>query len=114
MSELVIGPRLARTRGANPPCELTPDKFDNGLIAFDSVYNCRQSAQCQLDQLSIARIANSHPQDRWTVVPCGPAKGKVAILGDKNRRAGNGFIPNLLVGSRQQPEVDHVNRLTAG
>jgi hypothetical protein len=34
--------------------------------------------------------------------------------GDENCRTGNGFIPNLLVGSCQQPEVDNVNRLTAG
>jgi hypothetical protein len=45
---------------------------------------------------------------------CGPAKGKVAILGDENRRAGNGFIPNLLVGGCLQPEIDDVNRLAAG
>ncbi len=41
-------------------------------------------------------------------------KGKVAILGDENCRAGNSLIPNLLVGSCQQPEVDKVNRLAAG
>jgi hypothetical protein len=93
---------------------LTPDKFDNRFIAFDSIDNCRQGAQHQLDQLSIGRIANSDPQDRRTIVPCGPAKGEVTILGDEDRRAGNSFIPNLLVGSCQQSEVDKMNRLTAG
>jgi hypothetical protein len=92
---------------------LTPDKFDHCFIAFDRGDNCRQGAQHELDQLSIARIANSDPQDRWAIVRCGPAKGKVAILGDENRRAGNGFIPNLLVASSLQPEIDNVNRLTA-
>jgi hypothetical protein len=51
---------------------------------------------------------------RRTIVACGPAKGKVTILGDENRRTGNGFIQNLLVGRCRQPEVDHVSRLTAG
>jgi hypothetical protein len=93
---------------------LTPDQFDNRFMAFDSIDNRRQGAQQQFDQLSIARIANSNPQDRWTIARCGPAKGKVAIFGDENRRLGNGFIPNLLIGSCLQPEVDNVNRLTAG
>jgi hypothetical protein len=60
-----------------------------------------KGSQCQIDQLSITCIANSHPQDHWTIVSCRPAKGKVTVLGDENRRAGNGFIPDLLVGRRQ-------------
>jgi hypothetical protein len=91
-----------------------PDKFDDRFIAFDRIDNGRQGLQRELDQLSIAHITYSDPQDRWAIVACGPANGKVAILGDENCRTGNGFIPNLLVGSCQQPEVDNVNRLTAG
>jgi hypothetical protein len=94
--------------------QLTPDKFDNCFIAINRIGNCRQGAQYQFDQLSIARIANPDPQDRRTIVPCCPAKGKVAIFGNENRGVGNGFVPNPLVSSRQQPEIDNVNRLTAG
>ena len=93
---------------------LAPNKFDNSFAALNGVNNCRQRAQCQFDQLSITQIADADPQDCRTIVRCGPAKGKVAILGDENRRTGNGFIPDLLVGGRQQPEVDNVNRLAAG
>lgn len=70
--------------------------------------------QCQIDQLSIADVADPDPQDRWTIVPCGPPERKVTVLGDEYRRPGNGLIPNLPVGSCQQSEVDKVNRLTAG
>ena len=80
-----------------------PDKFDNCFAAFDRVDNGRQGLQCEFDKLSIAYVANSDPEDRWAIAPCSPAKGKVAILGDENRRTGNGFIPNLLVGRCQQP-----------
>jgi hypothetical protein len=39
----------------NPPvCSLTPDNFDNRLIAFDGIDNCRQGAQCQLCRRWIA------------------------------------------------------------
>jgi hypothetical protein len=64
---------------------LTPDKFDHCFIALDGFDYCRQGLQHQLDQFSIARIADPDPQDCRTGVPCGPAKGKIAILGDKNR-----------------------------
>jgi hypothetical protein len=84
------------------------------FVACDRVDNGRQGPQYHLDKLSIGYIANPDPQDRWAIAPCGPAKGKVAILGDENRRTGNGFVPNLLVGCGQQPEVHNVNRLTAG
>jgi hypothetical protein len=74
-------------------CMLAPDKLDHCFIAFDCIDDCRQAAQRKLDQFSIAHITNSDPQDRWTIVRCGPAKGKVAILGDENCRTGNGFVP---------------------
>ena len=93
---------------------LAPDELNHSLAAFDRSGDFRQRAQCQFDQLSIAQVANSDPQDRGAVVTGSPTNGKVTILGDENRRAGNGFIPNLLVGRGQQPEFDKVNRLTTG
>jgi hypothetical protein len=66
---------------------LTPDKFANCFIAFESIDNCRQGAQRQRDQLSPARITNSYAKDGWTIFSCGPANGKVVILDDQNRRA---------------------------
>lgn len=68
----------------NRPYALTPDKFDNCFVAFDRFDNGRQGLQCEFDKLSIAYVANSDPEDRWSIAPCGPAKGKVAILGDEN------------------------------
>jgi hypothetical protein len=93
---------------------LTSDKFDNNFIALDSFDNGRQGLQCELDQLSIAYVTYSDPQDRWAVVTCCAANGKVAILRHQNRRTGNGFIPNLLIGSCQQTEIDDVNRWASG
>jgi hypothetical protein len=83
-------------------------------MAFNSFDNCRKCPQCQLDQFSVADISNSDPQDRWAIVACSPANGKVAILGNENCGTRNRFIPNLLIGSRQQTEVDNVNRFAAG
>jgi hypothetical protein len=91
---------------------LTADNLDHCFIAFDSLDNCRQRAQYQIDQLSIGGVADSDLKDRWAVVPRSPTKGKVSVLGDEDRGAGNGFVPDPLVGSRQQPEVDKVDRLT--
>ena len=53
-------------------------------------------------------------QNCWAIAPCGPTKGKVAILSDEDRRAREGFVPNLQIGSCLQAEVDNVNGLTAG
>jgi hypothetical protein len=87
-------------RQGNPSSRsLTPDEFDNCFIAFDGIDNGGQGLQCELDQLSIAHIAYSDLQDRRAIVTGGAANGKVAILGNQNRRMGNGFIPNLLISS---------------
>ena len=93
---------------------LTPHKFDHSLFTFDRINNRRQGVQYQFNELSISYIANPDPQDRRTIVARGPAKGEVSILADENRRARNGFIPNLLVGRCQQSEIDNVNCVAAG
>ena len=59
----------------------------------------------------IVCVANSNPQDRRTCVARCAEKWKVPILRDQDRRAGNGFIPNLLIGRCEQAEVGNVDRL---
>ena len=107
-NERMLGLRSIR------PADSSSNKFDNCFIALDRVDNCRQGAQNKFDQLSIAYIADSDPQDRWAIAPCGPTKGKVAILSDEDRRARKGFVPNLQIGSCLQAEIDNVNGLAAG